>query len=183
MTADQDDYRQRLHDGAEAFYYAGILTSLHFDAASVDAGDFRDVQAAARDAAYGPENDRKNNLGAPPIVNFAFAVELYIKLLRHLADAVSMRGHRLYDLFLKLDKAAGKASASVINNHAHSRGCREEFMNNLKDLDKAFEDWRYAHDKAFLCSSPDALLVLASSFRKALRELHPGLRSSFQREP
>lgn len=56
-----------------------MLTSLPFDAANVDAGDYRNAGWAA-EAAIAGEN-RRNHLGAPPIVSFGFAIELYLKLL------------------------------------------------------------------------------------------------------
>jgi hypothetical protein len=94
---------QRLYEAAEAFYYAGILTSLNFDAKNIDANFYVNAIGAANAALAG--QNRINSLGAPPIVTFSFAIELYIKLLRILADTVRMRGHDLHALFCKLDEA------------------------------------------------------------------------------
>jgi hypothetical protein len=68
------EFRQRLYNAADAFYYAGILTSLPFDAVKLDAGQFRHTQWAADEAIAG--DNRRNHLVAPPIVNFGFALEL-----------------------------------------------------------------------------------------------------------
>jgi hypothetical protein len=54
-------------------------------------------------------------------MNFGFSVELYIKLLRNLADGNLMHGHNLLDLFLKLDEAAPQVGATAIRNHYSSR--------------------------------------------------------------
>jgi hypothetical protein len=175
MSTEQTELQQRLlYNAAEAFYYAGVLTSLPFDAASVDAGAYRRAELAAKAAAYG--QNKCNILGAPPIVNFGFSIELYIKLLRHLADGNLMNGHNLHKLFLKLDEVAPQVAAAAIRNHPPSRGCREEFLESIKNEASVFEEWRYAYEKQFLCSSPDILLMLADAFRKTVWKLHPDLR-------
>ncbi len=94
-----DEYRQRLYGAAEAFYFAGVLTSLPFNATNLT-GQHCDVSSAASAAVNG--GNGLNQLGAPPIVNFGFSIELYIKLLRHLADAQRVQGHDLDKLFLRV---------------------------------------------------------------------------------
>ena len=149
---------QRLYDAAEAFYYSGVLTCLPFDALNVDAGDYRHAEWAAEAAASGQQ--RRNRLGAPPLVNFGFSIELYLKLLIVLSGGKSVREHDLYKLFLKLEKGAQHVAQCLVRNHQHVRGCREEFLEILKAEASVFEDWRYAHEKEFLCSSPDTLLMI-----------------------
>ena len=80
--------------------------------------------------------------------------------------------------FLKLDEVAPQVGADVIRNHPPSRGCREEFLEFIKNEASVFEEWRYAYEKEFLVSSPDILLMLADAFRKTVRKLHPDLRSA-----
>ena len=178
MSAEQTKLQKRLYNAAEEFYYAGVLTSLPFDAANVDAGAYRHTVWAAEAAACG--QNKCNSLVAPPIINFGFSIELYIKLLRNLADGNLMHGHNLHELFLKLDEAAPQVGAAAIRNHYSSRGCREEFIEFIKNEASVFEEWRYAYEKEFLCSSPDILFVLADAFRKTVWELHPDLRSAFR---
>jgi hypothetical protein len=178
MNSQQTDLQQRLYDAAEAFYYAGILTSLPFDAMNVEAGAFRNAGQAAEAAAFGKE--RRNQLGAPVIVNFGFAIELYIKLLRSLADGKLIRGHNLHDLFLELETVAPQVGTVVINNHISSGRCRDDFLEYIKNEASVFDDWRYAYEKDFLVSSPDTLMSLVNAFRKTIRDLHPILRSAFQ---
>ena len=170
---------QRLYDAAEAFYFAGILASTSFDAANVAVNLHTTADEAANAALTGTK--RKNELGAPPIVNFGFSIELYIKLLRFLLDAHLMNGHNLHCLFLELEKIAPEVSAAVIKNHRYARGKREEFIESISDEKSVFEDWRYAYEKEFLCSSPDSLLTLADAFRQTMREIHPNYRSAFMK--
>jgi hypothetical protein len=169
--------RQRLYNAAEAFYYTGILTSLLFDASNVDHRHYRDAKQAAEAAAAGP--NRWNSLGAPPIVNFGFSVELYLKLLIGKREF----GHDLCKLFLRLEQAAPQAAQSLVRNHHYARGCREEFLETLQAVASVFEQWRYSHEHQFLCSSPDTLLVLANGCRKTVQELCPDLHKVFAQRP
>jgi hypothetical protein len=173
----QTEFRQRLYDAAEAFYYAGVLTSLPFDAANVDAGSFPNAEWAAKAAVTGP--DKRNRLGAPPIVNLAFAIELYLKLL----IGKQSRGHDLHKLFLVLEKAEPGAAQFLIHNYRHSRGCREDFLAALRPEACAFKRWRYAYEYEFLCSSADTLMALADGCRGAARELCSDLRKVFEQRP
>lgn len=175
-----EETQQRLYNAAEAFYYAGILTSLPFDAAHVDAGALRNAEWAARAAIAGP--DRRNGLGAPPLINFSFAIELYLKLLITLGSGKLKRGHDLHALFLKLEEAAPSVAACLIRNHAYARGCRAEFIEILKDEALVFQQWRYAHEQEFLCSSADTFLMIADACRQTVCELKPDLRSAFSVE-
>lgn len=170
------EYRQRLYDAAEAFYFAGILTSLPFNAASAS-GQHCDVSSAANAVVSG--GNRQNQLGAPPIVNFGLSIELYIKLLRHLADSSRVKGHNLHCLFLELERAAPDVAYVVISKHHYACGDRDEFLEYLRSEAKVFEEWRYAYEKEILCSSADTLLTLANAFRSAIKDLHPAMASAF----
>ncbi len=177
MNEKYTDFQQRLYNAADAFYYAGILTALPFDALNVDCGDFRNAAWAAEAAAYG--RNRRNTLGAPPIVNFGFSIELYIKLLWNLSTNNNIRGHKILELFTELETLPN-IGALVIKNSSYARGCRDDFLGMITAESSVFEDWRYAHEKEFLCSSPDTLLMIAVSFRKTVWELYPDLNSAFR---
>jgi HEPN domain-containing protein len=169
---------QRLLDAAEAFYYAAILCSLAFDAENIDRGAYQHLRSAAQAAITGP--NRINDFGAPPVVNFGFAIELYIKLLRFLADGRTMSGHNLQTLFLELEKVAPDVAATAIRNHFYWSGDRDEFMADIAGGATVFERWRYAHEESFLCTSVDSLLTLVNAFRLTVAEIHPTLRSAFR---
>ena len=116
---------------------------------------------------------RLNGLGAPPIVNFGLSLELYIKLLRHLADGPPVKGHNLHKLFLGLEEAAPSVASIVMRKHHYVRGDRDVFLDYLMAEAKVFEGWCYAHEEEALCSSADTLFTLANAFRDAIRDLHP----------
>ncbi len=170
------EYRQRLYDAAEAFYFAGVLTALPFNATN-DPAHQRNASSAATAAISG--GSRLNYRGAPPIVNFGFSIELYIKLLQHLADASPMQGHNLYKLFRELEKAAPAVATLVINTHHYARGDRCEFLDYVRAEARVFKEWRYAYEKDFVCSSADTLFALANAFRNAIKDLHPDMASAF----
>lgn len=168
---------QRLFKSAEAFYYAGILCSLEFDAESIEQGNFRHVPWAAEAAIS--SGHRINYLGAPPIVNLALAIELYIKLLQFMATKERKREHNLLRLCIRLYETAPEVVTVVIRNHHAANDC-EMFLSELKPIAKDFEQWRYAHEHSLLATSVDSLLQLANAFRRTIRELHPQLRSPFR---
>jgi hypothetical protein len=86
------------------FYYAGFLTCADFDAATVSRNAHTSATEAANSALAAEM--KHNYVGAPQMVNFGIAIELYLKLLRLLADGFLEIGHSLYRLFLKLEKAS-----------------------------------------------------------------------------
>ena len=128
----------------------------------------------------GIRNNTRNQVDAPPLVNFAFSIELYIKLLRFLVDGELMQGHNLHDLFNELDKAAPKVGATAIRQHRYARGDRDKFIEYLNDTKSIFEDWRYAYENELLIAVPDNVHALADAFRAAMRELHPNQHSTFE---
>ncbi|WP_406857576.1 hypothetical protein ABEG18_08140 [Alsobacter sp. KACC 23698] len=172
------DFHQRMLNGADAFYFAGLLTSVPFDAARVAEEQLTNATAAGIAASRG--HDGPNSLGAPPIVNLAFAIELYLKLLLSLHGKLS-RGHSLADLFIALEAQAPDVVACSIALHRYSRGDRDEFFEELRTVSNSFEQWRYAHEHEFLISSADTLMSIADAFRASIRELHPKLVSVFDR--
>jgi predicted nucleotidyltransferase len=170
---------KRLHNAAEAFYFAGILSGAPFYGGGSAPNQHYTISCALE----GIIKTRYNQLDAPPLVNFAFSIELYIKLLRFLADGRLMEGHNLHDLFLKMEKAATAVATSAIRHHRYARGNREEFIEYLVETKSAFEDWRYAYEKELLVAVPDNFRALADAFRAAIGELHPDRFSVFQALP
>ena len=171
---------KRLHNAAEAFYFVAILASAPFYAAGAVPNRHYTVARALEGILSGR---RGNQVDAPPLVNFAFAIELYIKLLRFPADGQLIEGHDLHQLFIELDRAAPDVGRSVIRNHRHARGCREEFLAYIDEARSVFEHWRYAHEKTLLIAVPDNLLAVADAFRATMRELHPDKLSVFDLAP
>ncbi len=78
-----------------------------------------------------------------------------------------------------MEKAAPAVAVLVINKHHYARGDRGEFLDYLKGEARVFEEWRYAYEKEFLCSSADTLFTLANAFRNAIKDLHPDMASAF----
>lgn len=177
MSGDQTEFQRRLYNAAEAFYYSGIIASVLFDAANVCSQSLTSAAEAGKLALDG--RNRINQLGAPPIVNLGFSVELYVKLLISLAGHEPPRGHNLHKLFLKLAEISPVASACVIEHHRYSCGCEREFLEYIEKEAKIFEEWRYAYEREFIFSSKDTIFHLADAFRDTVRKTYPDFRSAF----
>ena len=106
---------KRLYNAAEAFYFTGILASVNFDADNVYAYlntrgvSVAHAEEAANEALTG--SNRISTVVAPRMVNFAFSIELYIKLLIFLTNEKLLNGHDLCKLFKQLDKTAPNVSS------------------------------------------------------------------------
>lgn len=172
---------QRLHNLAEAFYFAAILSSTPFYGRGAAPNQHNTVDRA-REGILSSSN-RRNEVDAPPLVNFAFSIELYIKLLRFLADGQLVEGHNLCDLFFELDQAAPDVGDAAIRNHRYARGERDVFLEYLDEAKAVFDQWRYAHERQFLMATPDNLHALADALRATMREFHPDQQSVFAKTP
>jgi HEPN domain-containing protein len=81
----------------------------------------------------------------PFAVNISFACELYLKaiMMRRSSASEYMRGHDLKTLFESLPEEDRKAIEQLYN-----KKCRVSLDKLLQESGKAFEDWRYALEKA-----------------------------------
>ena len=99
----------------------------------------------------------------PYVVNGAFALELYLKVLQFLETSSWPKGHRLYeDLYLRLTQAskdflAGEIKAVTANSQVHQliQAAINEQMNIpfswdvnrlIEQSSNAFVNWRYAFE-------------------------------------
>ena len=105
---------QRHLDTATAFFLAGERCSL----------DLRFKEYAFHE------------VRSPTIVNYAFSVELALKLIHVLTLGVSAGGHDLEKLYLKLPEATRA-------NLPHLAEC-------VAEIARSFEDWRYPFEKDLL---------------------------------
>lgn len=103
----------------------------------------------------------------PAIVNGAFAIELYIKsrLVK------KTRGHNLRTLFSKLDKETKDRIRSEIESKIDKRFT--SFSKQFWTIAKAFEYWRYIHEKNDfgygLNVTINNISIFVETFRKILR--------------
>lgn len=101
-------------------------------------------------------NGQVEFLGVPAVVNAAFSVELGFKALV-LRSGRSVSGHKLNDLFCKLDAPTQQLIVEAVGLE------RQVFDTSLETVSNAFIEWRYiyeresAHvDMAFLSSLANA---------------------------
>jgi len=90
----------------------------------------------------------KNGMSLVPfIVNASFSIELYLKTL-HAIEGRSEKGHSLVKLYGKLEdgtKSIIKSSASDVSKYYDQEEVGE-FEKYIQNLDRAFEQWRYAYE-------------------------------------
>ena len=108
-----------------------------------------------------------HSIGSPTITNYAFSVELALKILHVLSRNEEARGHDLKGLFDALPD-------EVKDNLPHVQECAE-------DMARYFEDWRYAHEKEFLVADEE---YPRRGFIECYREIkrrRPELVSAYER--
>jgi hypothetical protein len=118
-------------------------------------------------------------LGAPPIVCFAFSIELYLKLLILITAKRQARGHELLELYDELDDTVKATCAAHYVYPDHEDLLREA----IADISTTFKDWRYAHEKEYLVTSTETFERVGRCLHKAAAVFAPELVSAFDRSP
>lgn len=151
---------QRLLDNAVAFHEAG--TRCYREEPAKISADGTDVF-----------------LGAPSVVCYAFAIELYLKLLSLLTkDSYDKREHRLDLLFAQLD---APLQAQIERHYSGGQPLADlDVRSELHDASKAFVDWRYVHEHEHLEISPETLATIGIALHKTVRDVAPNLVSTFE---
>jgi hypothetical protein len=107
-----------------------------------------------------------HSLDAPTIVNYAFSVELALKLIHQIVCDGQAHGHRLKDLYCKLPPE-NRAMLPYLD------GCVDE-------IDRYFENWRYPFEKDFLVGEYDNSRRAFIECYREIRRLRPKLMSVFE---
>lgn len=85
------------------------------------------------------------------VVNAAFSIELYLKTI-HNAYGNNIKGHHLHNIYKSMPKL-GKAiflQSAKDARPLYSLDDGEDIESSLIKLSKAFEEWRYIHEKNYL---------------------------------
>jgi HEPN domain-containing protein len=109
-----------------------------------------------------------NSPMAPAIVCFAFAAELYIKLLSVVGTGKAAKGHKLDELFASLPQDLSDEvtkSYGDSNLHAH-----------LEAASSAFVQWRYQHEHETLTINLHHLINFSKACHRLIRVLRPELK-------
>jgi hypothetical protein len=104
---------------------------------------------------------------APTIVCYAFAVELYLKLLHVVANGQPTHGHKLETLFSTLPEDFRTEIA------AHYPG---KLVEDIAFMSNAFVTWRYEHEHDALAINPNALALLGVACHRVVRNRRPDLK-------
>jgi hypothetical protein len=117
---------------------------------------------------------------APSIVNFAFSIELYLKLIILVTTGrMAPPRHKLVNLY---DKLSDEARSAVIATWKFP-GDPEHLRNLITDASDDFVQWRYAHEYKFVVASPDELHDIARALHYAVNALKPELISCYGDAP
>jgi len=107
-----------------------------------------------------------HSLSAPTIVNYAFAVELALKLIHSLASNVAVTGHNLEKIFHLLP-------GDVRSRLPHLSDCVEEIA-------QYFEKWRYPFEKEILYGDYENPRRAFIECYQEIRRLRPQLKSVYE---
>lgn len=135
---------QRQLDTAAAFFLAG--------------------ERCALELKFGPYDF--HTVVAPTITNYAFSVELALKLIHSLALGAVATGHNLAGLFDQLPE-------EVRSNLPYLADCVDEIA-------RYFVDWRYAFEKDFLVADDEYPRRAFIECYHEIRRLQPPLRSVYE---
>lgn len=108
-------------------------------------------------------------LDTPTIVNYAFSIEVYLKLL--LGETGG--GHNLWCLY---DRLKEPMKQQVLTCFENLRRPSADFEDRLKGIATAFEDWRYYYEKPPLSIGLDNVWDIAGAVQDAVRALKPALK-------
>ncbi|TCD15443.1 hypothetical protein [Oricola cellulosilytica] len=107
-----------------------------------------------------------HTLDAPTIVNYAFSVELALKLIHLLVCEGKARGHGLKSLYASLPSE----NRTML---PHLDGCVDE-------IDRYFEDWRYPFEKGCLFGDTENPRRAFLECYREIRRLRPELTSVYE---
>src|SRR5688500_16023899 len=107
-----------------------------------------------------------HSVSAPTITNYAFSVELALKLIHALSFGHSARRHNLEELFLSLPDASRA-------NLPHLADC-------VSEIARYFEDWRYPFEKDFLIGDYENPRRGFIECYREIRRLRPNIPSVYE---
>jgi HEPN domain-containing protein len=126
--------------------------------------------------------DNNVDVGAPVVVNYAFSIEVYLKLLLLLTGKVEGRGHNLTKLFKALDDATrNKVLTHYQQANYPSISNADELIRDICDCAKAFEQWRYLYESEGLGIWMRPLRKLPVALYKTVQEIRPDLVSNYEK--
>jgi hypothetical protein len=112
---------------------------------------------------------------APPIVCYAFSIELYLKLILLITTGKKARGHKLVKVY---DKLSDRTRRIVVTNWKFP-GDPEHLRNLVEEASEIFVQWRYPYEHDFLVASPDELHDIALALHCAVNAIKPELISCY----
>jgi hypothetical protein len=110
-----------------------------------------------------------NSPVAPAIVCYAFAAELYLKLLHVIVVGNPEKIHGLADIFTALPETIRRKVGD-----RYDMG-RDNIETDIRAVSSAFVNWRYLHEQTSISINPIILISIAKAVHLVCRELRPTL--------
>jgi len=114
-----------------------------------------------------------NSPMAPAVVCYAFAAELYLKLLHTIVLGSAEKIHGLADIFAALPSATRQQLSDCYELKNH------KIEADIATVNSAFVDWRYLHEQAEAAVEPGILVAIARH-RAGVIEAETGERTCFR---
>lgn len=119
------------------------------------------------------------SLVVPAVVCYAFALELYVKLLLRICEKDPRKHHRVLDHYGELP-ADVKVRLIKFYNDMFSRS-EKDFENHLTEISNAFEDWRYTFERIGPKSiSPTLIRDIGKTIHNVIRQVKPEVLVVFE---
>lgn len=107
----------------------------------------------------------------PAVVCFAFAAELFLKLLVKIATGQAVRGHELADLLA----AVPEESRSEMARH-YSSSDVTKLQADVASISSAFVEWRYVYERGAIAINPQVVANVARAAYLVCRAKAPQIR-------
>ena len=111
---------------------------------------------------------------APVVVCYAFAIEVYLKLLLQLNNIKVRNTHNI----LKLCKSLPEDIRNkIVEQYRAVLGKNlDQFLKDIELISEAFEQWRYAYEHQLLAVSTSILRGIGQILHDIILELRPSLK-------
>lgn len=119
----------------------------------------------AAESLFNKENSFVDGLHTPAIVNYAFASEVYLKLLLLKEKSNNKKTHKLFDLYKQLSEGLQKEIAfRIFNSGIWIGDCWGR--NELENISNTFVKWRYCYEESTLHINTGYLQTLCIVLRE-----------------
>lgn len=115
---------------------------------------------------------------APAIVCYAFAAELFLKLLHKITVGNPEKIHGLEEIFSVLPQ-----EMRLNLSQKYQRTANGDLEADINSVGSAFVDWRYLHEQTIISINPQVIMNISKVTYALCRELRPNIRVTGENVP